>query len=58
VDLRKFSNLEINLMVGNADLLAHSHKNLNIGRWNYYFSEILKVHRVSNVVQMEIQLNH
>jgi hypothetical protein len=36
----------------NGDLLAGSHNILN--RWNKYFSELLNVHTVSDVRQMEI----
>jgi hypothetical protein len=37
----------------NGDLLADSHNILN--RWKNYFSQLLDVHRVSDVRQIEIQ---
>jgi hypothetical protein len=39
-----------------GDLLADSHNILN--RWKSYFSQLLNVHRVSVVRQIEIQLSH
>jgi hypothetical protein len=36
----------------NGDLRPDSHNILN--RWKYYYSQILKVHRVSDVRQIEI----
>jgi hypothetical protein len=36
----------------NGDLLADSHNILN--RWNNYFSQLLNVHRVSDVRQIKI----
>jgi hypothetical protein len=36
----------------NGDLLADSHNILN--RWKNYFSQLLKVHRVSDVRQIQI----
>jgi Golgi nucleoside diphosphatase len=36
----------------NGDLLADSHKILN--RWKNYFSQLLKVHRASDIKQIEI----
>jgi hypothetical protein len=35
----------------NGDLLAHSHI---LNRWNNYFSQLLNVHRVSDIRQIEI----
>jgi hypothetical protein len=35
----------------NGDLLADSHI---LNRWKNYFSQLLNVHRVSNVMQIEI----
>jgi hypothetical protein len=37
---------------GNGDLLANSHNILN--RWKNYFSQLLNVHRVSDVRQIEM----
>jgi hypothetical protein len=37
----------------NGDLLADSHNIVN--RWKNYFSQLLNVHRVSDVRQIEIQ---
>jgi hypothetical protein len=37
----------------NGDLLADSNNTVN--RWKSYFSQLLKVHNVSNVRQTEIQ---
>jgi hypothetical protein len=37
---------------GNGDLVADSHNILN--RWKKYFSQLLNVHRVSDVRQIEI----
>jgi hypothetical protein len=39
----------------NGDLLADSHNILN--RWKYYFSQLLNVHRVSDVRPMEIHIS-
>jgi hypothetical protein len=36
----------------NGDLLADSHSILN--RWKNYFSHLLKVHNVSDVMQIEV----
>jgi hypothetical protein len=36
----------------NGDLLAHSHNILN--RWKNYFSQLLNVHNVSGVRQIEV----
>jgi hypothetical protein len=36
----------------NGDLLADSHSILN--RWKYYFSQLLNVHNVSDVSQIEV----
>jgi hypothetical protein len=36
----------------NADLVADSHNNLN--RWKNYFSQLLNVHNVSDVRQIEV----
>jgi hypothetical protein len=38
------------------DLLADSHNILN--RWKNYYSQLLNVHRVSDVRQKYIQLSH
>jgi hypothetical protein len=38
----------------NVDLLADSHDILNM--WKTYFSQLLNVHRASDVRQIEIQL--
>jgi hypothetical protein len=39
----------------NGDLFPHSHNILN--RWKNYFSQLLNVHRVSDVRQMKIYMN-
>jgi hypothetical protein len=36
----------------NGDVLADSHNILN--RWNNYFSQLLNVHNVSDVMQIEV----
>jgi hypothetical protein len=38
----------------NGDLLADSHNILN--RWKNYFSQLLKVHNVSNVRRIEVHM--
>jgi hypothetical protein len=38
----------------NGDLVADSHNILN--RWNNYFSQLLNVHNVSNVKQIEVHM--
>jgi hypothetical protein len=38
----------------NGDLLAHSHNILN--RWKNYFSQLLNVHNVSDVKQIEVHM--
>jgi hypothetical protein len=38
----------------NADLLADSHNTLN--RWQNYFSQLLNVHNVSDVRQIEVHI--
>jgi hypothetical protein len=49
--LRWVSNLEL-VKDENGDLLADSHNILN--RWKNYFSQLLSIHSVSDVRQMEI----
>jgi hypothetical protein len=39
---------------GNGDLLADSHNILN--RWKNYFSQLLNVHNVSDVRQIEVHM--
>jgi hypothetical protein len=41
---------------GNGDLLADSNNIVN--RWKSYFPQLLNIHNVSDVRQIEIQLSH
>jgi hypothetical protein len=49
---RGVTNLEVIVKVENGCLLANSHNILN--RWKNFFSQLLNVHRVSDVRQIEI----
>jgi hypothetical protein len=50
--LRGFTNLEVNLVKDeNGDLLVDSHNILN--RWKNPVTQLLNVHRVSDVTQIE-----